>query len=272
MTLATHAAAPARPMRDLANPGLVARFFAAFLMLFLLAPILIAGIVAFSSGDRLEFPVPGFSLKWFAVALSKPQYIEGLTVSCIIGLGNAVLATIAGTGAAIALHRYRFHGRSAVQALVMLPIAMPAIVLGLGLLFTLVVYDMRPGILAATLGHSVLGVPYVVAMVSAALANHDGSLERASMNLGVGPVATFFRVTLPLIRGGVVAGAVSAFLISFDNFSLSLFITRGDTLPLRLMQQLLAYADPSVAAISTLLVFVSLGGMVLLLPWALKAR
>jgi putative spermidine/putrescine transport system permease protein len=159
-----------------------------------------------------------------------------------------------------------------VQALVMLPIAMPAIVLGLGLLFTLAVYDMRPGILAATLGHAVLGVPYVVAMVSAALANHDGSLERASMNLGVGPVGTFFRVTLPMIRGGVIAGAVSAFLISFDNFSLSLFITRGDTLPLRLMQQLLAYADPSVAAISTLLVFASLAGMAVLLPLALRGR
>lgn len=258
--------------RSSAQPGLASRFFAAFVVLFLMGPIIIAGIVAFSSGDRLEFPIPGFSLRWFLVALQTPQYIEGLTVSAIIGLGNALLATVAGTGAAIALHRYRFHGRSAVQALVMLPIAMPAIVLGLGLLFTLAVYDMRPGILAATLGHAVLGVPYVVAMVSAALANHDGSLERASMNLGVGPVGTFFRVTLPMIRGGVIAGAVSAFLISFDNFSLSLFITRGDTLPLRLMQQLLAYADPSVAAISTLLVFASLAGMAVLLPLALRGR
>lgn len=258
--------------RSSAQPGLASRFFAAFVVLFLMGPIIIAGIVAFSSGDRLEFPIPGFSLRWFLVAPQTPQYIEGLTVSVIIGLGNALIATIAGTGAAIALHRYRFHGRSAVQALVMLPIAMPAIVLGLGLLFTLAVYDMRPGILAATLGHAVLGVPYVVAMVSAALANHDGSLERASMNLGVGPVGTFFRVTLPMIRGGVIAGAVSAFLISFDNFSLSLFITRGDTLPLRLMQQLLAYADPSVAAISTLLVFASLAGMAVLLPLALRGR
>lgn len=254
------------------NPGLASRFFAALVVLFLMAPIIIAGIVAFSSGDRLEFPIPGFSLHWFVVALQTPQYIEGLVVSAVIGLGNAVMATIAGTGAAIALHRYRFRGRAAVQALVMLPIAMPAIVLGLGLLFTLVVYDMQPGILAATLGHAVLGVPYVVAMVSAALANHDGSLERASMNLGVGPVGTFFRVTLPMIRGGVIAGAVSAFLISFDNFSLSLFITRGDTLPLRLMQQLLAYADPSVAAISTLLVFASLAGLIFLLPLALRSR
>lgn len=254
------------------EPGLANRFFAAFVVLFLLGPILIAAIVAFSSGDRLQFPVPGFSLRWFVVALSTPQYIEGLTNSVIIGFGNAVLATIAGTGAALALNRYRFRGRAAVQALVMMPIAMPGIVLGLALLFTLAVYDMRPGLLAATIGHAVLGVPYVVAMVTAALANYDISLERASLNLGVGPVRTFFKVTLPMIKGGVIAGAVSAFLISFDNFSLSLFITKGDTLPLRLMQHLLANADPSVAAISTLLVFASLAAMIFLLPLTLRSR
>jgi len=252
--------------------GVANRAFAFLVVAFLLAPIVIAVIVAFSSGDTLRFPVPGLSLQWFAIAVTKPQYIEGLWVSCVIGLGNAVLATTAGTGAALAIHRYRFPGRAAVQALVMLPIAMPGIVLGLGLLFTLAVYGMQPGLLAATLGHAVLGIPYVVAMVTAALANYDISLERASLNLGVGPVRTFFLVTLPMIRGGVIAGAVSAFLISFDNFSLSLFITKGDTLPLRLMQQLLAYADPSVAAISTLLVVASLAGMIFLLPLALRGR
>jgi len=254
------------------SPGLPSRFFAALVVLFLLGPIAIAGIVAFSSGDRMEFPIPGFSLRWFAIALSKPQYIEGLTASVMIGVGDAILATVAGTGAALALNHYRFRGQSVVRALVMLPIAMPAIVLGLGLLFTLAVYDMQPGLLAGVLGHAVLGVPYVVAMVTAALSNYDRSVERASLNLGVGPARTFFRITLPLIRGGVIAGAVSAFLISFDNISLSLFITRGDTLPLRLMQQLLAYADPSVAAISTLLVLGSLAGMMLLLPLLLRKR
>lgn len=254
------------------SPGLGSRFFATFVVLFLLGPIAIAGIVAFSSGSRLEFPIPGLSLRWFAIALSKPQYIEGLTASLVIGFGNAVLATVAGTGAALALNHYRFRGRSLIQALVMLPIAMPAIVLGLGLLFTLAVYHMEPGLLAGTLGHSVLGVPYVVAMVTSALSNYDRSVERASMNLGVGPVKTFFKITLPLIRGGVIAGAASAFLISFDNISLSLFITRGDTLPLRLMQQLLAYADPSVAAISTLLVLASLACMVVLLPLVRRGR
>jgi putative spermidine/putrescine transport system permease protein len=248
-------------------PGALNRFYCGVVIVFLLAPIVVGGMVAFTSGSRLEFPIPGLSLRWFADALSKPQFVDGLAKSTIVAVGNAILATIAGTGAAIALNHYGFRGRALIQAAIMLPIVIPGILLGLGLLFTLSAYNLRPGLVAATLGHAVLGVPYVVAMVTAALANYDRSLERASMNLGVGPVRTFLKITLPLIKGGVIAGAISAFLISFDNISLSLFITRGDTLPLRLMQQLRGYVDPSVAAMSTLLVVVSLVLLVFLLPW-----
>jgi putative spermidine/putrescine transport system permease protein len=252
--------------------SLPARFAAAVVVLFLSGPIAIAAIIGFSSGDRLEFPIPGFSLRWFAVALTKQQYIDGLRASVIIGLANALLATLAGTAAAIAIHRYRFRGRAFLQAFVMLPVALPAIVLGLGLLYALSSYNMRPGLLAATLGHAVIGVPYVFAMVSAALANYDNSLERASLGLGASPIRTFLLVTFPLIRDGVIAGGITSFLFSFDNFSLSLFVTRGDTLPLRLMQQLLSYADPSIAAISTILILLPLGGMLFLLPRIVRGR
>jgi putative spermidine/putrescine transport system permease protein len=174
----------------------LSRCYAAIVVLFLVGPILIGVVVAFSSGDRLEFPPPGLSLRWFKEALRTPQFMEGLWNSVIIAAGSAALATLAGTGAAIALNHYRFLGRSAVQALVMLPITLPGIVLGLGLLFMLRSYGLKPGLLAATFGHAMLSVPYVTAMVLAALANYDRSLERASLNLGVGPVRTFFRITL----------------------------------------------------------------------------
>jgi putative spermidine/putrescine transport system permease protein len=196
--------------------------------------------------------------------------MDGLKNSAIIAFGNSILATVAGTGAAIALNHYGFRGRALIQAAIMMPVVIPGILLGLGLLFTLSLYKMNAGLLAATIGHSVLGVPYVVAMVTAALANYDRSIERASMNLGVGPVRTFLNITLPMIKGGVLAGAIAAFLISFDNISLSLFITRGDTLPLRLMQQLRGYVDPSVAAMSTLLVALSLVLLLFLLPVLLR--
>jgi putative spermidine/putrescine transport system permease protein len=153
-----------------------------------------------------------------------------------------------------------------VQAVVMLPITLPAIVLGLGLLFTLSTYGLRPGLIALTIGHGVIGLPYVTAMVLAAFSNYDRTLERASLNLGVGPVRTFCRITLPLIRQGILAGAAVAFMMSFDNISLALFIAKGNTLPLRLMQQLLSYADPSVAAISTIVLVASFAVIALLLP------
>jgi putative spermidine/putrescine transport system permease protein len=248
------------------------RLLAAFVVVFLFAPICLAAIVAFSSGDRLQFPIPGPSLRWFSAALSKATYIDGLVNSVIIASGDAVLATIAGTGAALAFNHYRFTGRSVVQTFVMLPMAMPGIVLGLGLLFTMSLYGMRPGVVATICGHAALTIPYVVAMVAAALSNYDRSIERASMNLGVGPIGTFFKITLPLIRGGITAGAVSAFLVSFDNLSLSLFISNGDTLPLRLMQQLVSNPDPSVAAMCTLLMVFSLLGLVLVLPLLWRGR
>jgi ABC-type spermidine/putrescine transport system, permease component II len=104
---------------------------------FLSVPILLATFVAFSSGDRLEFPVPGFSLRWFEAAFRNVQFLDGLLNSIIVAVSSAALATVAGTGAAIAFNHHRFAGRAAAQVAVMLPVSLPAIVLGLGLLFVL---------------------------------------------------------------------------------------------------------------------------------------
>ena len=117
----------------------------------------------------------------------------------------------------------------------MLPLSLPGIVIGLGVLFSLGTFGMRTGIAAAVAGHSVLGVPYVTYLVLATLANYDVSLEHASLNLGASRWQTFRWITLPAIRPGVLAGALCAFLISFDNVALSILLTRSDTLPLRLL-------------------------------------
>lgn len=240
--------------------------YSALVVLFLLLPILVAVSVAFNAGNRPAFPPVGFSLRWFVSVLQSPLLMDGFYKSLIIAVASTAVATVCGTGAAIAINHYRFAGRTAVQSLLMLPIALPAIVLGLGILFAMPIYGLSLGILAATLGHAVLGIPYVATMVLSSLGNFDRSLERASLNLGVGPVQTFFRITFPHIRVGVVAGAVAAFLLSFDNISLSIFVTRNDTMPLRLMQHMVSYTDPSVAAVSTMLLLASFGMLMLLLP------
>ncbi len=176
------------------------------------------------------------------------------------------MGTTAGVCAAVALSRYRPGGRVVIQAVLMLPLSLPAIVLGHGLLFSMPLIRLHTGLVATMLGHALLGLPYVLSMVLSAFSNYDSALERASQNLGAGPVQTFFRITLPLIRGGVLAGASASFLLSFDNISLSLFLSNNDTLPLRMMQHMQSYADPGVAALSTLLLAISLAALVAIVP------
>jgi putative spermidine/putrescine transport system permease protein len=226
-------------------------------VLFLLAPLIVAVGASFSSGDRIEFPPPGLSFRWYREIVGIEAFRTGLFTSLGIGAAVALISAIGGTATAIAINHYRFPGRDLIQSLTVLPLALPGVVVGLGLLSTIGVMGMKPGAVATAIGHSVLGVPYVAQLVLATLANYDMSLERASRSLGASPWRTFRRITLPLIAPGVVAGAVCAFLISFDNVALSLFLSKGDTLPLRLMQHIQFSANPGVAAMSTALVAIS---------------
>jgi putative spermidine/putrescine transport system permease protein len=243
--------------------------WSALVLAFLLAPLVIAVAVSFSSGERIEFPPPGLSLRWYRELLGIEAFRTGLLMSLGIGAAVAVVSAVCGTAAAIAFNHFRFKGRSLAQSLTLLPLALPGVVLGLALLSTLGMLGLRPGPVATALGHSVLGVPYVAYLVLASLANYDLSLEQASLNLGASRFRTFMRITLPLIAPGVLGGAVCAFLISFDNVALSLFLARGDTLPLRLIQHIQFSANPSVAAMSTVLVAISFLAM---LPLATLIR
>ncbi|MBI4184609.1 MAG: ABC transporter permease [Proteobacteria bacterium] len=238
--------------------------YAALVCVFLLSPLVIAVALSFSSGEQLAFPPPGFSLRWYREALATEQFLTGVWVSTVIALATGAVSALGGTGAAIAINHFRFRGRALVQSFVLLPLSIPGVVVGLGILFALGMLGMKSGIAAAIAGHSVLGVPYVTYLVLATLSNYDLTLEQASLNLGAGRWLTFRRITLPLIAPGILAGAICAFLISFDNVALSIFLTRGDTLPLRLMQHIQFYANPGVAAVSSLLVAASLVVMLVL--------
>lgn len=238
-------------------------FYVIVVSAFLLAPIVIAVILSFSSVEQLAFPPPGFSLRWYLAAWENDKFMTGFAVSALIATISSLLAGVAGTLAAVALNNYRFAGRAAMRALIVIPLVVPTIVIGLGLLQGFARLEVGPGVLAASLGHAVIGLPYVTYLVLAAMSNYDVRLEDASVTLGASRLTTFFRVTLPLIRPGIIAGIAFAFLMSFDQVSISLFLTRGDPLPLRLMQHIQYNADPSVAAVSTVLVIASLVVMVI---------
>jgi len=245
------------------DPG---RFLACYVLIvsaFLLAPILIAVILSFSSIGQLTFPPPGLSFRWYEAAWANDKFFSGFVVSVVIATISSAIAGVAGTLAAVALNNFRFAGRAAVRSLLIMPLVVPTVVIGLGLLQGFARVDIGPGILAASLGHAVIGIPYVTYLVLAAMSNYDLKLDDASISLGASRIVTFFRITLPLIRPGVIAGVAFAFLMSFDQVSLSLFLTRGDPLPLRLMQHIQYNADPSVGAVSAVLLVASLLVMVL---------
>lgn len=232
--------------------------YVATVVLFLLLPLGMAVVGSFSGGTRIEFPPPSYSLRWYEAALQNRQFMEALRNSALIGLAVSLLSAVAGTTAAIALNHYAFRGRTWIQILLVMPLAVPGIVVGLGQLFSLRYMGLSPGLAATMLSHAVIGIPYVAFMVMASLSGYDTTLEHASANLGAGKWRTFWSITFPHIRPGVIAGSVFAFLISFDQISLSLFVSRGDTLPLRLLQYIQYNNDPSVAAVSTFLLVLAL--------------
>lgn len=243
------------------GPPRLLGFYVIIVSAFLVGPIAIAVVLSFSSVEQLLFPPPGLSLKWYLAAWNNDKFLSGFGVSTTIAAISSVIAGVAGTLAAVALNNFRFRGRAAMRALIVVPLVVPTIVIGLGLLQGFSKVGVGPGILAASLGHAVIGIPYVTYLVLAAMSNYDLRLDDASVTLGASRVGTFFRVTLPLIRSGVIAGVAFAFLMSFDQVSISLFLTRGDPLPLRLMQHIQYNADPSVAAVSAVLIVASLAVM-----------
>lgn len=225
--------------------------------LFLIAPIAAAIVLSFSADSNLRLPPSGWSTRWYINALEADWIFDSLWKSVVIATASTTLAAVAGTCAALAINHYRFKGRGLAQALLLLPLTLPGVVLGLGLLFLFGQIGLRIGVTTAILGHAVAGLPFVTYLTLSAFSNYDLTLDKASANLGASRARTFFFITLPLIAPGVASGSAFAFLMSFDNVSLSIFITRGDTLPLRLMQQIQFYSDPTVAAVSTCIIVFS---------------
>jgi putative spermidine/putrescine transport system permease protein len=236
---------------------------------FVLAPTVLAVLASFSSGDQIAFPPPGWSFKWYTVAFENEAVLHSIALSAGIAAAVTAISTIAGTAAALAINHHNFRGRGIVKSILMLPLTLPAIVLGLAILFALPALGLKNGPVATAIGHCIIGVPYASYLVLSSLSNYDLTLERASATLGASRFQTFRWITWPLIKDGIVVSATFCFLLSFDNVAISLFLSRGDTLPLRLMQLIQSNADPSVAAISTALVVLS---VILMVPLARAMR
>jgi len=225
---------------------------------FLCAPILIVVVVSFNASEFIEFPPRAWSLRWYQNYFSARQWVEPTLLSLRIAFVTMVLATVLGTAAAIGLTRGRFRGRRALEFFFVSPMVMPTIVLAIGLYLLFARFKLVGQPLALYLAHTVVATPLVIVIVSAALKTTDSAIELAARSLGAGYFRTLWHVTLPAILPSVVSGAAFAFLLSFDEVVLAIFLggPTTTTLPKRMWESVRYEIDPTLTAISTLLVII----------------
>jgi putative spermidine/putrescine transport system permease protein len=223
-------------------------------LVFLAFPILIVALLSFSSASYLTFPPPSLSVRWYEAYLGSREWLASTWLSLAIAACVVVLATTLGTLAALGLARLRGPARAAVAALIVSPLIVPGIIAAIGIYYAFSRYRLVGTPVGLVLAHTCLAVPFVVTSVSASIAGFDRRLEQASLSLGATPWATFRQITLPLISPGVLVGALFAFITSFDELIVALFLSGSGavTLPRRMWDDLRFAIDPTIAAVSTL--------------------
>lgn len=236
------------------------RSFVALVMVYLAAPIVIVVLVSFNDAAHLSFPPEVLSLRWYRRYLEDPQWLEATGLSLEVALLTAGVATVLGTLAAYSLSRYRVPGRGVLLALLLSPLVVPAIVLAVAMYGQ----QTRWGLIGTTGGlvmaHSVVALSYVVIIASAAFATLDRRLEQAAASLGATPARRFWRVVLPLVKPGILSAAIFAFIHSFDEVVITLFVAgvQRRTLPLKMWEFIHHELDPTIAAVSSLLILLAL--------------
>jgi putative spermidine/putrescine transport system permease protein len=235
-------------------------------VLLLIAPTIIVVATSFTGGSTLKFPPPSWSVRWYLALADSPQIID----AALFSLKAAVIATLGtaifGTLAAVAIARSNSGVARLLDAVFMSPMVLPGIALGLALLMLLSVSGVRLSIWTLAAGHVVVCVPFVLRMVGASMQQLSVSLEESSASLGANRVYTFLHVTLPLIKPGIFAGSFIAFMSSFDNVPISLFLgdARNEVLPIHMWNILEGSLDVRVAAVSGVLVAFTVVAMILM--------
>jgi len=221
-------------------------------LFFLLAPALVTVAAAFNDGNYLQFPPDGLSLRWIKKFLTSPLFWDNFTFSFKLALVVTLISTVLGSAASVAMLRVHFFGREALRMVFLAPIVLPGMVLGLALLafYATSKIGLMGSYAGLVLAHVLVTFPFVFATVSAALARFDQSLEEAARSLGAGPLRAFWDITVRVIAQGILAGGTFAFVASFGQFDVSLFLATGDMrpLPVALFDAIRFRTDPTIAA------------------------
>ncbi|ALN74816.1 hypothetical protein M673_19010 (plasmid) [Aureimonas sp. AU20] len=230
--------------------------FGTLAVFFLLAPLIAILPLAFTSGIFLNYPIPSLSLRWFAELANSDVWRLAIVNSLVIGLGATVLAVVLGTLAALGLRSGLVPFGNALRTVFLLPMVVPAVVLGVGLQTALGRLGLTSSYTGVILAHAVLCVPFVVVSVSTALQGIDRRVERAAASLGASPVTVFRRITFPLAMPGIVTGAVFAFATSLDEVVLTLFVAGPNqrTLARQMFSSIRENISPAIAAAAFILI------------------
>jgi putative spermidine/putrescine transport system permease protein len=236
------------------------RLGCALVFVFLVAPILVIVPLSFNAGAFFTYPLVGVSLRWYREFVFGVQWQRAVENSIIVAVGSTLLATSLGTLAALGLHRGRVPFRKALVAILLSPMVVPVIITGVGMLYLYARVGLANTLSGLIIAHAALGIPFVFVTVGAVLSTLDDNLVRAAASLGAGPIRVFWAVLLPLILPGVVSGALFAFVTSWDDVVVALFLTgpRQHTLPRQMWSGIREFISPTLLAVATLLVVLSI--------------
>lgn len=247
------------------NGPLALAFHTAFVV-FMLAPIVVVCLVAFTPEGFLSVPTTRFSLRWFAAIADYPEFVRAFWMSLGLGALSSLIAVVIAVPAALAIARHVFPGREALSALFLSPLMIPHVVLGIAFLRFFTSLGIGGTFWALLIAHVVVVFPFALRLTLAAATGMDRSVEMAAVSLGADDVALFRRVTLPLILPGVVSGWALAFIQSFDDLTMTVFLAAPgtETLPVRMFLYIQDNIDPLVTSVSACVIAVTLTALVLL--------
>ncbi|MDI7246760.1 MAG: ABC transporter permease [Bacillota bacterium] len=227
---------------------------------FLMFPMLVILMSSFDPKEYMSFPPTGFSLRWYAHVFDVELFMVGLKTSVSVALLSTLVALILGVPAAYLLVRFNFRGKAVLQSFFLSPLVVPGIVLGCALLRFFVIVGGIPIYPGLVLGHTILVIPYAVRVTTASLVNLPVSVEEAALSLGATGTQSFFKVVLPNIKTGLLGAVLLSFITSFNNVPVSLFLSGPNvtTLPIQMMIYGEYYFDPSIAALSVIVLLMTM--------------
>ncbi len=236
------------------------KIWVVFVYTFLFLPILTVIFMSFFTSKYSTFPLGQLTLKWYKLAAADQNILTAVKYSLFISLGATASATAIGVLAAIGFVRNKFRAKEILNAFFLSPMIIPEIIIGIALLSFASILKIQGGILLIICGHILICLPFVLTVVSARLHGFDRSLEEAAMDLGANEMVTFRRITLPLIMPGIIAGALLAFTVSFDNFLITYMLSGPGmtTIPVQIYSMVRFEITPKIHAFSTVIMLFSM--------------